>query len=363
MKITRPFNVILSLVVLAGVMAALAVHFWVGGMDGSLPLVYLYSIGQLAGQMERWLETYRASSAGVGVDLALYGALTLIGLLIILRAVASAVVVYRQRKYLGLPILGRPRPDLLRNGLAARRGIMFGRGVTGKMLLAFAGIVALFGLCSAAVVYFTLVNSLREHQLKRAAVLALNVSDSAAGHLATRHSADLPGLLRKLAADKTMAYIVVTDRGGAIVARSPGELPGKLPPANDHGATQSWQRRTLTVGSAPVYETAAPVLDGQAGLVRVGLWANQVEAEIRRATAPVVSRVFAAVAAGLLISIYVVWRINRPILRLVRIASQINRGALDTPLGATRDAGEFGALSRSLERLRCSVKAAMARLR
>lgn len=347
------------MVVVLGILGAVAVHFLIAAKDGAMTLAELPAFHSSAGGLDRWLESLRESADAMGVELVLYGILTLIGLLLVLRAVASAIVVYRQRRFLGQAAPGFSKQSSYR---APAHRILLGRGLTHRMLLAFAGTVALLGLCTAAVVYSTLSRSLREHQLKRAAVLALNVSDTAAAYLVQKKAKELQLLVRKSATDKTTAYIIVADRKGAIVAHSLAELPRELQTANVPGATQPSERRDLTLGSQPVYEVAAPVLDGQAGMVRVGLWGDRVEAEIGRVLAPVMIGIFAVVVAGLLSSVYFVWRINRPIQRLVRIASHISHGDLEFPLDGTRDGGEFGELSRSLERLRSSVKAAMARL-
>ena len=147
-----------------------------------------------------------------------------------------------------------------------------------------------------------------------------------------------------------------------MAAHSVATLPDELQPLLDRQPPRQTQRRTLTFGGRTVYETAVPLLDGQAGAVRVGLWAEEVDAEIRRAITPVIFSILAVIAGGVICSIYLVWQINRPIVKLVRIASHISRGELDIPLSGTHDPGEFGELSRSLERMRSSVKAAMTRL-
>ncbi len=69
-----------------------------------------------------------------------------------------------------------------------------------------------------------------------------------------------------------------------------------------------------------------------------------------------------AVGAGVLAALYLAWRINRPILRLVRAAQRISSGDLDAPSLGTEDRSEFGELSRALERMRSSIKAALLRL-
>lgn len=357
----NPFKVILCLVIIAGLAVVVTAHFLVGGSDSSFTLANLPSLKSSAAWIDQWRHGFADGVADIGVELIIFATLSVIGLLLILRAIASLILVLRRRQFLGLPISGLPREGRPPAGLAGRRAI-FSRGFSGRMLLAFAGTVALFGVSAAAAVYFTLTHSLREHELKRAAVLALNVSDSAAGYLAAKRSAELPSLLRKFAADKSTAYIVVADRGGALVAHSLAELPGELVSARDTGLTPASVRRTLTIGSALVYEVAAPVLDGRAGMVRVGLWADRVESEIGRVVAPLMLWMLALVAAGMVSSVYFVWRINRPIKRLVRTAFHLSHGELDIPLGGIRDGDEFGELSRSLERMRSSVKAAMARL-
>jgi methyl-accepting chemotaxis protein len=68
------------------------------------------------------------------------------------------------------------------------------------------------------------------------------------------------------------------------------------------------------------------------------------------------------IGGGILMVIYFVWRINRPIIRLIRTARRISSGDLEAPSLGTEDKSEFGELSRALERMRSSIKAAMIRL-
>ena len=353
-----PFTIILWLVILAGGLIAIGVYFLLGSNSGSTSLADLSQTPLQRGQSNSWMEIFRESTAGIDIEVVLYAALTLLGVLLILRALVSTIIVIRHRKraWLPTPRLSKPAGPTM----AKPRGVL-GRGLGGKMLLAFTGTAALFGFCTLAIVYFSLTHSLREHQLQRAIVVALNVSDAAAGLLVAKKTADLTLLVHKSARAETTAYIVVEDRHGTVAAHSVATLPNELQPALDRELPRQTQRRTLTVGGRAVYEVAVPLLDGQAGAVRVGLLAEEVEAEIRRTVAPVIFLLLAVIAGGLICSIYLVWQINRPIVKLVRVASHISRGDLDVPLSGTHDPGEFGELSRSLERLRSSVKAAMAR--
>ena len=111
-----------------------------------------------------------------------------------------------------------------------------------------------------------------------------------------------------------------------------------------------------------VYEVRVPILEGQMGAVRVGIWKDDVDAEISKTVVPILKLVVLVVCGGVFMAIFLVWRITRPILRLVRTARRISEGELDIPSLGVNDAGEFGELSRSFERMRSSVKAAIVRL-
>ncbi len=97
----HPFIVILSLTVIVGLVLAAAVHFLFGGADSSVSLATLPALDATAGQIDHWRRWFADSTTDVGFELILFATLTVIGLLLILRAIASAIVVIRQRRYLG----------------------------------------------------------------------------------------------------------------------------------------------------------------------------------------------------------------------------------------------------------------------
>ena len=255
------------------------------------------------------------------------------------------------------PIAASGGPSGFRGHLA-----QYTHGLTGKMIFTFAGIVAAFGLVTLALVYFTLSSSLSRHIMQRTRVTAVNVSDGAPVYVLKNDAAGLRELLRKLANRPEFAYIFVENRAGEIFAHSfaviPQEIRGGL--SLDDQPVES--QRTLKVGDGDVYEVSVPVLEGRAGVVRVGVWREQVDAEINEAVIPLMKLLTWIVCGGILIAVFLAWRINRPIFKLVAAAQAISRGDLDTPSLNVADASEFGELSRALERMRSSVKAAMIRL-
>ena len=105
-----------------------------------------------------------------------------------------------------------------------------------------------------------------------------------------------------------------------------------------------------------------PIAGGRLGAVRIGVWRDEVNAEVERNTLPLIKLLLAVVGGGVLVACYVAWRINRPIVRLVRAAQRISTGDLEAPSLGVQDNSKFGDLSRALERMRSSIKAGMARI-
>jgi HAMP domain-containing protein len=234
-------------------------------------------------------------------------------------------------------------------------------GPVARMMFAFAGIVAAFGMLATALVYFRLSSALSEHALQRARVTAVNVSDGASPYLVKKNAAGLRELLRKHGNRPELAYIVVEDRAQRIFAHSFPVLPAELS-ERSIGADGTDSRRTLRLGGNAVYEVSVPIMEGRSGAVRVGIWRERVEKEINETMKPLIAWLACVSAGGILAALFFAWRINRPIFRLVSAAQAISRGDLDTPSPNVGDPGEFGELSRALERLRSSMKAALIRL-
>jgi len=212
---------------------------------------------------------------------------------------------------------------------------VYWQGLTGKMIGTFAGIVAIFGLVTVGIVYYRLANAIIGQAIQRATLTAVILSDSVPAYLLAKDTAKLREVLRNQASKPGVAYALVENRAG---------------------------QRTLKIGAAIVYEATVPILEGQSGAVRVGIWKDDVDAEIDQAVMPIVKLLLMVFAVGIFMAILIAWNVSRPILRLVRSARRISHGDLDAPSLGVQDRTEFGELSRALERMRSSVKAALVRL-
>jgi HAMP domain-containing protein len=333
--------------------------------------------------------------AGLEIDAVFYGILGLCGTLLALRIVVSRVrnrrleEPMRARRQLRqsnadsaspaapratrkvtrvlVPDDTEPEAQQRSNGIAGstrRRDVLayFIHGLTGKMIMTFSGIVAVFGLITVGLVYATLSSSLNSYVLQRVRVMALNVSDGAPGYIFKNNAVGLRELLRKHTNKSELAYILVENRAGEIFAHSFAALPEEISRSVPEADQRMDRQRTLRLGDAAVYEVSVPILEGRGGTVRVGIWREQVDREVNETITPLIRFLLFVAGAGILAAMFLAWRINRPILRLAAAAKAISSGDLDTPSPGIGDAGEFGELSRAVERMRSSVKAALIRL-
>ena len=243
---------------------------------------------------------------------------------------------------------------------AHRYWMSYMQSLSGRMVATFTCIVAMLGLVTIAVVYFTVKSSLRYHAIERARITAVNVSDSAAGYILKKNPKDMRELLQKRTHRSELAYILVQNNLNKIYAHTFDVLPTEL--ENTSSAVGDQGERSLRLGEAAVIEVSVPILEGRSGTVRIGIWQNEIDREISREITPLIKVLFLVVTGGILMAIYLAWKINRPIVRLVRSAQKISDGDLDAPSFGTADKTEFGELARALERMRSSIKAALARL-
>ena len=231
----------------------------------------------------------------------------------------------------------------------------------------YAGMILALSILVIAAVYSVSQYTL-QHQLdRRALAIATNLSDAAAGHLASKNLFALHTLARKYMLLEGAAYAFVRDSTGDVIGHTFGSFPDELRIGLSSESSKV-QRRTLKLNGRPVYETAVPVLEGQLGIVYVGFWADAVRAEIQRAILPIIGVIAIMPLLGGLVSFLLAHLIVRPIVDLTEIADKITKGDLEildlgTMVGTkSMQSREIADLARSLERMRSSLKAAISRL-
>jgi HAMP domain-containing protein len=230
-------------------------------------------------------------------------------------------------------------------------------GLKWKISTTFSGLILVLGLLVIGIVYYFAGNALQRQVELRSTALAANLADAAAGFVTRKSSLELDALVAKYGRLDGVAYALIQGPKGEVLASSMQPFPTELKEVEG----LSGSPRVTRVRGKSVYETRSVLLDGQLGTVRVGLWEETVQDDMRATLLPIVGLIVACLALGVGLSIMLASKTIRPILDLKTIADEISRGRLDTTVSIQSN-DEVGELGRSLERMRASLKAAMIRL-
>ena len=229
-------------------------------------------------------------------------------------------------------------------------------GLRWKISLTFTSLILGLGVLVIGIVYHFTSSALQKQVDLRAQAIATNLADAGAGFVSRKGILELDALVAKYGRLDGVAYAFLQDPKGEILASSVQPFPVEL---NGTGSASLFH--TTRLRGKTVYETRVPLLDGQLGVVRVGLWAETVDDDLRATLLPIIGLILACLALGIVVSVILASKTVRPILDLKSIADDISRGRLDTSVSIQSN-DEVGELGRSLERMRASLKAAMVRL-
>jgi HAMP domain-containing protein len=230
-------------------------------------------------------------------------------------------------------------------------------GLKWKISTTFSGLILVLGLLVIGIVYYFTGNALQRQVELRSSALAANLADAAAGFVTRKSTLELDALVAKYGRLDGVAYALIQGPKGEVLASSMQPFPAELKEVEG----LSGASRVTRVRGKSVYETRSALLDGQLGTVRVGLWEETVQEDMRATLLPIIGLIVACLGLGVGLSIMLASKTIRPILDLKTIADEISRGRLDTTVSIQSN-DEVGELGRSLERMRASLKAAMIRL-
>lgn len=230
-------------------------------------------------------------------------------------------------------------------------------GLKWKISTTFSGLILVLGFLVIGIVYYFTGNALQKQVDLRSTALASNLADAATPFVTRKSTLDLDALVAKYGRLDGVAYALIQNPKGEMLASSMQPFPVEL---KDIGGSSTASRITRVRGKS-VYETRSPLLEGQLGTVRVGLWEETVQDDMRSTLLPIVGLIVACLALGIGLSVVLASKTIKPILDLKAIADEISRGRLDTTVSIQSN-DEVGELGRSLERMRASLKAAMIRL-
>jgi len=244
--------------------------------------------------------------------------------------------------------------------VAVARQRWFG-GLFGRCMVIFMALTAALSVAFCWAVYRYLYSAMDQNLKTRAEAMALALAEISAQHFAGGTFDGLPAELGRYGPDRIVAYAYVEDASGRIVGHTPADLPRYLRRDFPGSAVRAIRGVEVEYRGEPVYEIAKRFGGPNGGFAHLGLWRAAADEETRRAVIPIVLTTVALLAGTLAVSALIVRRLIRPFLRLVEDAGRISKGDWVVPLELKR-ADEIGDIARSLERLRSSLRAVLARL-
>ena len=144
-------------------------------------------------------------------------------------------------------------------------------------------LLLVFGILFIVILSHLMGRALRMQMHENAALMTTNLSDAAAGYLASKNVLQLQITVAKYARLSKVAYAFIGDREGKVIAHSLTAFSPELLAELTAEQPQKVNRRELIFQGKPVYESREPILDGQLGTAHIGIWEDAVDREVYHA--------------------------------------------------------------------------------
>ena len=184
--------------------------------------------------------------------------------------------------------------------------------------------ILVLGLLFLVTVNQLMGRALRIQMDESAGIMTTNLSDAAAGYIASKDNLQLKTTVTKYARLNRVAYAFIKDREGNVIAHSLAAFSPELQQELTSDQRRQVSQRELTLEGRTVHETREPILDGQLGTAHIGIWANAVEREIYQTLFMFVWPITLALLAAVVIAVFLAPSLLRALRRLIelRLGSQ-----------------------------------------
>ena len=187
-------------------------------------------------------------------------------------------------------------------------------------------IIPVVALLFVLVVNHLMARVLRAQIDESTVLMTTNLSDAAASYLASKDVLRLDTTVTKYARLSRVAYVFIQDRHGKVIAHSLATVSPELQKELTSDQRRQISRRELTLQGKTIYETSAPILEGQLGSAHIGIWADAVERYIYQALFMFVW----PITLGLLAAVIIVAIFARPLIRSLRRSIELRLGSQAT---------------------------------
>jgi sensor histidine kinase regulating citrate/malate metabolism len=187
-------------------------------------------------------------------------------------------------------------------------------------------IISVLGLFFLVIVNQLMGRALRLQMDESAVIIATNLSDAAAGYIASKDALQLKTTVTKYARLSRVAYAFIKDREGNVIAHSLATFSPELQEELTSDQRRQASRRELTLQGKSVHETREPILDGQLGTAHIGIWAEAVDREIYQTLFMFIWPITLGILAAVTLAAF----LARPLIRQLRRLIELRLGSQAT---------------------------------
>ena len=230
-----------------------------------------------------------------------------------------------------------------------------------RLVIGFFALSLLIVVVAASFTYSYLQRAVERGAKARAGITAMAVNAMAVWHVDGQRYQELRDELTKATTRPAVAYAYVEDGDGKLIAHAPKDMPNQLIRRPSLEPRLMTGEQLVDYRNEIVYDYAQRSGLNNRFVVHLGIWQDSVLMETWSVLGPILLAVLllifcAAVAFGVLLR-----DLHRPLLELVEQSTRISKGDFSVTL-ATKREDELGDLARSLERMRSSLRAVLARI-
>lgn len=230
-----------------------------------------------------------------------------------------------------------------------------------KLILGFLAISLFVAAAGASFAYSYLKSAVGRSAKARAAITAMAVNARAVWHVDGQRLQELRDELDKATTRPAVAYAYVEDGDGKLVAHAPKDLPNHLIRRPSLEPRLMTGETLLAYRNEMVYDFAQRSGVNNRFVVHLGIWQDSLVTETWSFVGPILLAILTLVLCAAAAFIVLLQDLHRPLLELVEQSTRISKGDFSATLATKRD-DELGELARSLERMRSSLRAVLARI-
>ena len=236
-----------------------------------------------------------------------------------------------------------------------------GGGLVRKFVVWIVVIIMLLGVLTTVFVQVSLTNTLTEELRERGQVISRNLATSVIESILIEDTIYVHRLVENTKkTEKDVKYIYITDaRGKVLVHTFEGGFPGELLNVQTHMGNSS---QLLDTGEGYVIDFTAPILDGRAGFVHIGMDETSMREKINQTSGAILTLSLLVGALGVLMAYIAGNYLIRPIRSLVKGTEEIGRGNLGYQI-KTDSTHEINILSKAFNQMSFNLNNSINELR